>query len=503
MKTSVSSFIKGFIPSFMLLSVLVGSSCTREVSNSTGWNVNDPRNGGFEVQPQLEQETGPGLILIEGGRFTMGSIEQDVMYTWNNVPRTMSVSSFYMDETEIRNIDWREYVYWLTRVFGADYPEVYINALPDTLVWRDELGYNADYVELYYRHPAYQDYPVVGVNWLQATDYCIWRTDRVNEMIMIREGLLRINPDQINEDNFNYDAYLLGQYEGAVKDLLYDLNPNSSGERKVLVEDGIFLPRYRLPTEAEWEFAAMGLVGNTIDERIVDRRIYPWNGHWVRNKEDTWQGEFMANTMRAKGDMMGVASKLNDGADITAPVRSYWPNDYGLYQMAGNVSEWVMDVFRPFTLEDANEFRAFRGNVFDTYAKDDDGYYLDKDSLGRMIKRPVSVKNDEDDLVNRRNYKRSDNISFLDGDFSSSVYFRNEAYQEESKKTKLMYETTKHTLLSDRTRVYKGGSWKDRVFWMTPGSRRYLDERQSTDHLGFRCAMHRVGSPRAGGGGGY
>ena len=169
--------------------------------------------------------------------------------------------------------------------------------------------------------------------------------------------------------------------------------------------------------------------------------------------------------------------------------------------MAGNVSEWVMDVFRPLTLEDANEFRSFRGNVFNTYTKDDDGYYLDKDSLGRMIRRPVSVKNDEDDLVNRRNYKRSDNINFLDGDFSSSVHFRNEAFQEDSKKDKLMYETTKHTLLSDRTRVYKGGSWRDRVFWQTPGSRRYLDERQSTDYIGFRCAMHRVGSPRAGGGG--
>jgi gliding motility-associated lipoprotein GldJ len=326
----------------------------------------------------------------------------------------------------------------------------------------------------------------------------VWRTDRVNEMILIREGLLRLNPEQSNEDNFNYDAYLLDQYEGMVKDLLYDLNPNSSGDRKVRIEDGIFLPRYRLPTESEWEFAAMGLIGNTVDERIVDRRIYPWNGHWVRNKDDNWQGEFMANVMRGKGDMMGVASKLNDGADITAPVRSYWPNDYGLYQMAGNVSEWVMDVFRPLTLEDGNEFRSFRGNVFETYQKDDDGYYVDKDSIGRMVKRPVSVKNDEDDLGNKRNYKRSDNISFLDGDFSSSVHFRNEAYKEKSKTNKLMYETAKHTLLSDRSRVYKGGSWRDRVFWQTPGSRRHLEEKQSTDYIGFRCAMHRVGSPKAG-----
>ena len=482
-----------FLGSFVLLF----ASCDKEVSGTTGWAVNDPDNGGFEVIPSMEQETGPGLILIEGGRFTMGSIEQDVMNYWNNIPRTMSVSSFYMDETEIRNLDWREYVYWLSRVYGADYPEVYVKALPDTLVWRNELSYNEEYVELYYRHPAYSEYPVVGIDWLQATDYCIWRTDRVNENILIREGVLRTNPDQINEDNYNYDAYLLNQYEGMVKNLLYDLNPSSSGERKVKIEDGIFLPRYRLPTEAEWEFAAMGLIGNTVDERIVDRRIYPWNGHWVRNKDDTWQGEFMANVIRAKGDLMGVASKLNDGADITAPVRSYWPNDYGLYQMAGNVSEWVMDVYRPLTGEDASEFRAFRGNVFDTYAKDDEGEYLDKDSIGRMNMREVSIKNDEDDLTNRRNYKTADNISFLDGDFSSSIHFRNEAYKEKDKKNKVMYENAVHTLLSDRARVYKGGSWRDRVFWMTPGSRRFLEEKQSTDYIGFRCAMHRVGSPRA------
>jgi gliding motility-associated lipoprotein GldJ len=488
--------ISGIKTVFYASVMLFLASCSKDISNTTGWTVNDPKNGGFEVVPYYEQETGPGLILIEGGRFTMGRIEQDVMYQWDNIPRTMTVSSFYMDETEIRNVDWREYVYWLRRVFGMDYPEVFIRALPDTLVWRDELAYNEPYVELYYRHPAYQDYPVVGVNWLQATDYCIWRTDRVNEWILIREGVLKVNPNQVNEDNFNYDSYIKGQYEGLVKDLLIDYNPNNE-LRKVRIEDGILLPRYRLPTEAEWEFAAIGLIGNTIDERIVDRRIYPWNGHWVRNKEDTWQGEFMANSMRAKGDMMGVASKLNDAADITAPVRSYWPNDYGLYCMAGNVNEWVMDVYRPLTLEDANEFRAFRGNVFETYAKDQDGYLQMKDSLGRMVMRDVSVENPEDDLTNRRNYKKADNISFLDGEFSSSVYYRNEAYKEEAKKNKLMYETTIHSLLSDRTRVYKGGSWKDRVYWLAPGARRWLDERQSTDDLGFRCAMHRVGSPKA------
>ena len=292
---------------FMIMGVVMLTSCRKEVSSTTGWTVNNPKNGGFEVVPFFEQETGPGLILIEGGRFTMGAIEQDVVHQWNNVPRTQSVSSFYMDETEIRNVDWREYVYWLNRVYSADYPQVAVNALPDTLAWRDELSFTKPYVELYYRHPAYSEYPVVGVTWLQASDYCVWRTDRVNEWILIREGILKVNPNQVNEDNFNLDTYLKGQYEGLVKDEMIDLDPNNEF-RKVRVEDGILLPRYRLPTESEWEFAAIGLIGNTIDERILDRRIYPWNGHWVRNKDDNWQGEMMANIMRAKGNNMGVAT---------------------------------------------------------------------------------------------------------------------------------------------------------------------------------------------------
>lgn len=485
--------------------VMILASCGSDVSNTTGWNVNDPDNGGFEVQPYEEQETGPGLVFVEGGTFTMGRIEQDVMYDWNNIPRRMTVSSFYMDETEVTNVDYREYLYWLERVFGADYPEVVKKALPDTLVWRRSLGYFEEYVKLYLRHPAYHFYPVVGINWKQADEYTKWRTDRVNEMILIREGVLQWDYNQVNEENFNTEAYLAGQYIGMVRDNLYDYNPNND-ERRVKIEDGIFLPRYRLPTEAEWEFAAYGLIGNSSEERIIERRLYPWNGHVTRMNPDGLEpeqvGMFMANFVRGRGDYMGTAGGLNDKADITTDVRKYWPNDYGLYCMVGNVNEWVMDVYRPMTMEDMEEFRGFRGNVFETQERDMEGLVQEKDTLGKIQWRPVA----EEESINRRNYKYADNINYGDGDYQSTIYYDTDelnTYKPGSGDvSSLMYfQGTKEkkfrdmtSMINDQARVYKGGSWRDRAYWLVPGTRRFLDEKESTDDIGFRCAMFRVGS---------
>jgi formylglycine-generating enzyme required for sulfatase activity len=172
---------------------------------------------------------------------------------------------------------------------------------------------------------------------------------------------------------------------------------------------------------------------------------------------------------------MGIAGGLNDAADIPAPVFSFLPNDNGLYNMAGNVNEWVMDVYRPYTPYDANDFNTFRGNEFMKDSLDEENYHVDKDSVGRVIRVPVSVEEN----VNRLNYRRSDVINFLDGDTASWV----------------TYNYGVNTLINDKARVYKGGSWSDRAYYLIPGTRRYLDENQSTATIGFRCAMARLGSP--------
>jgi gliding motility-associated lipoprotein GldJ len=642
------------------------SSCSREASSNTGWDYNNPKQGGFQKVPFLDQETGPGLLLVEGGTFTMGRAEQDVMFDWNNRPARVTVSSFYMDQTEVTNFHWLEYLYWIKRAYNETYPMVYKNALPDTLVWRSKLGFNEKYVEYYLRHPAYRDYPVVGVSWLQANDYCKWRTDRVNEYILIREGVFAFNVDQRDENTFNTDAYYVGQYEEGLVKNLQNLNPSAVngkklGTRQVIMEDGILLPRYRLPTEAEWEFAAYGLIGNIQEgtENISDRRLYPWNGHWVRQDEAQFTGQIRANFVRGRGDYMGVAGALNDGGDVTTPVESYWPNDYGLYHMAGNVSEWVLDTYRPLTSEDYDEFRPFRGNVFKTKLLNNEGsvelknaqiqydvhgmkeylnefervrfqrvsaerhdpndtvvpvglaanvqsrnpsrrgyapdpFYVShgkvKDSIELELLRAINevidlaivYKNDfhdieasaliqdnlfdgifadeirtgpdgeeyafevismlrdgfnefildtpgklkyrnvtEEENIGRLNYRKDDYINYLDGDIESSIFYDNDErknhinqatrdpnlvmYQDEHEQYDLNGVQVKPggedrtswptTLVSDKSKVYKGGSWKDRAYWLVASNRRFLDEDKSTDAIGFRCAMDRVGSP--------
>jgi gliding motility-associated lipoprotein GldJ len=293
-------------------------------------------------------------------------------------------------------------------------------------------------------------------------------------MIMVRDGYFKPNPDQTNEDNFNSEAYLVGQYEGLVKKEKRDYS-QKNGKRKIKLEDGIMLPDYRLPTEAEWEYAALALQGNAKFENVNDRRIYPWDGLSLRMTEGKYRGKFRANFKRGRGDFQGISELPNDGSYITQTVRSYWPNDFGLYNMGGNVSEWVMDVYRPLTSEDESDLNAFRGNVFQKVMRDEDGYVAEKDSLGRI--KYVDVTEEEN--ANRLNYKKADNIGYAD----------EMSYQEGLQG----YDYGVSSLINDKARVYKGGSWNDYAFWLSPGTRRFLNQDMAMSTLGFRCAMVRVG----------
>lgn len=527
------------------------SSTSKNTSRATGWNIND-RQGGFQFNNDFkEQETGPGLVFIEGGTFTMGKVQDDVMHDWNNTPNQQHVQSFYMDETEVTNKMYLEYLDWLTRVYPPEegnFKLIYEGALPDTLVWRNRLGYSEMMVENYLRHPAYAEYPVVGVSWIQAVEFANWRTDRVNEVYLEEAGYV-VRDAKLNsvnsETTFNTDTYLTAPklaYGGndSITGLEYNrrrVQTTAAGDTIHVYasrETGIISLKYRLPSEAEWEYAALGMSDLRSYNVYRGRKKYPWIGEYTRSGKRKSRGDQLANFKQGKGDYGGIAGWSDDGADITAQVKSYDPNDYGLYDMAGNVAEWVADVYRPIVDDEFNDFNYYRGNVYTKNAIDANGQVkivtpddviFDTISNGKVVARNlageiVQVPVDDNETYLRSNFDESDNINFRDGDKRSSRYFRDtfedmEGASNNDVETKKMYNSPRHniqsdsagilikeydksntrtSLIDDKVRVYKGGSWKDRDYWLDPAQRRFFPEDMATDYIGFRCAMSRVGS---------
>ncbi len=301
----------------------------------------------------------PGMVYIPPGTFHMGPSDEDVNYAFTARNKQVSISGFWMDATEITNNEYRQFTKWVTdsiagrllnlvkqggegteeldwakvaqikwndkatlekldamivtpdnRIFGKKefdalkivyHSEVFdfkeaakrenanvargkfivkydIPVYPDTLVWvRDfSYSYNEPMAKQYFSHPAFGNYPVVGVTWKQATAFCEWRTQYLNSFLQSKS--------RATESPF------------------------------------------RLPTEAQWEYAARG--GRS-------QAPYPWGGPYLRNRK----GCLMANFKPGRGNYP------EDGGFYTVRADAYWPNDFGLYNMAGNVAEWTSSLY--------------------------------------------------------------------------------------------------------------------------------------------------------------
>jgi formylglycine-generating enzyme len=422
-----------------------------------------------------------GMLYIPMGSYNMGPSDQDVPYAHTTKSKTVSVQAFYIDQTEITNNEYRQFVYWVRdsiarrmlvdggledfKVEEADYLEMWpiykgdnepypdpvlnwgeevdyesdeddvrealqplylpeserfyrrkeidtrkllfeyywidlrtaakksnrfipkktapnakgqtfpegtgsytvngtpnldrsvfiikdvINVYPDTLAWIHDFTYsfNEPMTNMYFWHPAFDDYPVVGVTWRQARAFCIWRTHLLNNFLW--------------------------------------------------ANGGTFVQDFRLPTEAEWEYAARG---------GLDLSPYPWGGPYIRNA----RGCFLGNFKPMRG------SYIDDGGFHTVKADRYNPNDFGLYCMAGNVAEWCQDAYD----ESAYDFTHDLNPV----------YHYEPTEAERNI--PV---------LNRK--------------------------------------------------VIRGGSWKDVGYYLQCGTRTYEYQDTAKCYIGFRCVMTYLG----------
>lgn len=540
-----------FLNLLLLAGLAAGmTSCSKNksgVSKATGWKM-DGREGRFSYNSKFKQQETPiGMVAIEGGTFTMGKVQDDPMHDWNNTPNQQHVQSFFMDETEVTNVMYAEYLFYIKKVFPPteeNYKNIYAGALPDTLVWRDRLGYNESMVTDYLWHPAYGEYPVVGVNWIQAMEFCKWRTDFAQMDILERERFLArgAKSKELNaETYFSRDAYVVSPsttFGGNEEIVLKRRQRGAEDTLNVYASrsSGLIISEYRLPTEAEWEYAALALNENREYNLYRGKKKYPWSGSYTRSGKRKYRGDQLANFQQGKGDYGGPAGWSSDGGDITVPVASYPANAFGLYDMAGNVNEWVLDVYRPIVDDEMNDFNYFRGNVYYKNEIGEDGktVFITADSIryemtpsgkqiatglpGQVSKVPV----DENETYLRYNFDKSDNRDYRDGDPQSmkDFYLAGSEERSDDENAKRMYNSPRHraevmedtltgeellarqwdqsskrtTLVDNNSRVYKGGSWRDRAYWLDPAQRRYFPQYMATDDIGFRCAMSKAGS---------
>jgi hypothetical protein len=308
-----------------LLIVLFSSCCRNRPTVLTDWNYNDPSNGGFQQVPFYPMEIPPESVVIDGGVFDLHDPDRP--------GKSDSVRPFVISKYEETNRQYRAYLAYLKR-YGLD--KKYTKALPDTLFWKDE-SFSQDeksfLISNYFRSPLFDNYPVLGLDVKQVADYARWKTDRLNEMILVREGLLEVDTQSTDTSSmFTTDAYLSGTYDPHPM-LIPSLSPTSGSERQVRMEDNILLPRLRLPTLREWEVAAL--------DQGDSNYTYPVSKPFLRTRD--------IRKIHAFNFFYLKTGKAADHPVIRAlamkklyPVNRGTPDRYNVYGLNANADEFVL-----------------------------------------------------------------------------------------------------------------------------------------------------------------
>lgn len=492
---------------------------TKKFTSQTGWKEND-KSGWFFTPKKQKVKGWPGMVYVEGGTFVMGLVKDDVMHDWNNSPKRMQVSSYFIGDTETTNSDYRRYTTWLKFVFPPsveDFKNIYSGALPDTLVWNNKMSRN-DYAENYFRSPEFDYYPVVGVSWLQASRYCDWLTDRANEKELMNKGLIKKDfytndannqgPNSFNIDKFKSNDEEMKSYinQQRVQKASGITSKNSRIVSANRNATGALVTNFRLPTEVEWEYAALGLQKNREYNSYlgkvpeIDR---------LKGKKGSNKGMFLDNFKRGRGDYSGIGGWGNDGAPMTADVRQYPSNDLGIYSMYGNVAEWTADIYRPVIDEEGADFNYYRGKINQEVVRGSDGKYkkiennqikYDTLSDGRLVYKGLPGKFERKTIEDLKNYKDGDFMSSLESGYGklpdSTMNYnmyngpKRKFYVDASGKVILKKDPKfRTTEVTNNVRVVKGGSWLDSSYWLDPGQRRYKDEKRGYGWVGFRVAQ--------------
>jgi len=207
-----------------------------------------------------------------------------------------SIEPFYISENPITNREYLTYLCWLADVY-RDYPKILLNAFPYfdknqieslinngfTPIQIRTLVESSYFVEHYMFNPKYIDYPVLGLNWGQSMNFLNWLSDRYNEYLLIDKRIQNLDLNQYRENSFNTEAYLANQYEGLIREALWNQETNQI--RGVEWKDRLLVPSFRLPSKEEINIERQ-LINSSLKDYKPNKFLRPWTKHYIEINKD-------------------------------------------------------------------------------------------------------------------------------------------------------------------------------------------------------------------------